>query len=53
MSSSICIPDFILFACTLANGCFQQLEVVIVDDDGELQNSTDLFGVMDCSHHLN
>ena len=41
------------FTCTQANGCFQQLEVVIVDDDGELQNSTDLFGVMNCSHHLN
>ena len=25
------------FTCTEANGCFQQLEVVIVDDDGELQ----------------
>ena len=24
------------FTCTQANGCFQQLEVVIVDDDGEL-----------------
>ena len=24
------------FTCTEANGCFQQLEVVIVDDDGEL-----------------
>jgi len=24
------------FSCTEANGCFQQLEVVIVDDDGEL-----------------
>ena len=23
------------FTCTEANGCFQQLEVVIVDDDGE------------------
>ena len=41
------------FTCSQANGCFQQLEVVIVDDDGELQNSTDLFGVMNCSHHLN
>ena len=41
------------FTCTQANDCFQQLEVVIVDDDGELQNSTDLFGVMNCSHHLN
>ena len=41
------------FTCTEANGCFQQLEVVIVDDDGELQNSTDLFEVMNCSHHLN
>ena len=41
------------FTCTEANGCFQQLEVVIVDDDGELQNSTDLFGVMNCNHHLN
>ena len=29
------------FTCIQANGCFQQLEVVIVDDDGELQNSTD------------
>ena len=25
------------FTCTQANGCFQQLEVVIVDDDGELE----------------
>ena len=41
------------FTCTQANGCFQQLEVVIVDDDGELQNSTDLFEVMNCSHQLN
>ena len=41
------------FTCTEANGCFQQLEVVIVDDDGELQNSTDLFGIMNCNHHLN
>ena len=24
------------FTCTQANGCFQQLEIVIVDDDGEL-----------------
>ena len=24
------------FTCTEANGCFQQLEIVIVDDDGEL-----------------
>ena len=24
------------FTCTQANDCFQQLEVVIVDDDGEL-----------------
>ena len=24
------------FTCSQANGCFQQLEVVIVDDDGEL-----------------
>ena len=24
------------FTCNVANGCFQQLEVVIVDDDGEL-----------------
>ena len=24
------------FTCTQANGCFQQLEVVIVNDDGEL-----------------
>ena len=24
------------FTCTQANGCFQQLEVVIVDDDREL-----------------
>ena len=24
------------FTCTEANGCFQQLEVVIVDEDGEL-----------------
>ena len=23
------------FTCTQANGCFQQLEIVIVDDDGE------------------
>ena len=23
------------FTCNVANGCFQQLEVVIVDDDGE------------------
>ena len=41
------------FTCIQANGCFQQLEVVIVDDDGELQNSTDLFEVMNCSHQLN
>ena len=26
------------FTCTLANGCFQQLEVVIVNDDGESGN---------------
>ena len=24
------------FTCTQANGCFQQLEIVIVNDDGEL-----------------
>ena len=24
------------FTCTEANGCFQQLEIVIQDDDGEL-----------------
>ena len=24
------------FTCTQANGCFQQIEIVIVDDDGEL-----------------
>ena len=24
------------FTCTEANGCFQQLEIVIVDNDGEL-----------------
>ena len=24
------------FTCTEANGCFQQLEIVIVNDDGEL-----------------
>ena len=24
------------FTCTEANGCFQQLEIVIEDDDGEL-----------------
>ena len=24
------------FTCTEANGCFQQLEIVIVDDDGKL-----------------
>ena len=23
------------FTCTEANGCFQQLEIVIVDDDGK------------------
>ena len=33
------------FSCTEANGCFQQLEIVIQDDDGELQNSTDIFRV--------
>ena len=27
------------FTCTQANGCFQQLEIVIVDDDGELWQS--------------
>ena len=26
------------FTCTEANGCFQQLEIVIVDDDGEFRN---------------
>jgi len=26
------------FTCTEANGCFQQLEVVIVDDDGKFGN---------------
>ena len=31
------------FSCTEANGCFQQLEIVIKDDDSELQNSTDIF----------
>ena len=41
------------FTCTQANGCFQQLEIVIVDDDGELQSSTDFLGIMNCSHHLN
>ena len=25
------------FTCTQANGCFQQLEIVIVDDDGEFR----------------
>ena len=24
------------FTCTQANGCFQRIEIVIVDDDGEL-----------------
>ena len=31
------------FSCTEANGCFQQLEIVIQDNDGELQNSSDIF----------
>ena len=31
------------FSCTEANGCFQQLEIVIQDDDGELQNSSNIF----------
>ena len=31
------------FTCTQANGCFQQLEIVIVDDDGELVKFLDLF----------
>ena len=31
------------FTCTEANGCFQQLEIVIVDDDGKLGKLLDLF----------
>ena len=30
------------FTCTEANGCFQQLEIVIVDDDGKLGKLLDL-----------
>ena len=31
------------FTCTEANGCFQQLEIVIVNDDGKLGKLLDLF----------
>ena len=31
------------FTCTEANGCFQQLEIVIVDDDGKLGKFLDFF----------
>ena len=31
------------FTCTETNGCFQQLEIVIVDDDGKLGKFLDFF----------
>ena len=31
------------FTCTEANGCFQQLEIVIMDDDGKLGKFLDFF----------
>ena len=31
------------FTCTEANGCFQRLEIVIVDDDGKLGKVLDFF----------
>ena len=31
------------FTCTEDNGCFQQLEIVIVDDDGKLGKLLDFF----------
>ena len=35
------------FTCTETNGCFQQLEIVIVDDDGKLGKFLDfLFCVL-------
>ena len=32
-----------IFTCTEANGCFQQLEIVIMDDDGKLGKFLDFF----------
>ena len=34
------------FTCTEANGCFQQLEIVIVDDDGKLGKFLDFLFCM-------
>ena len=31
------------FTCTEANGCFQQLEIVIADDDGKLGKFLDFY----------
>ena len=39
------------FTCTQATGCFQQLEIVIVDDDGEFGNFLDLHFLIQLIEH--